>query len=122
MKAKQLIGILAVVVMLVTCVVVLQDTYQFGPTYTGKTDVSQLQKDPNGYTSDPEYTDPNGIAGIIIDTNLQQTMAANDVAPIVFDYRGYDTLGESFILLTAIAGSYVILSSGKHGKKEGKDQ
>ena len=32
MKAKQLIGILAVVVMLVTCVVVLQDTYQLGPT------------------------------------------------------------------------------------------
>lgn len=122
MKAKQLIGILAVVVMLVTCVVVLQDTYQLGPTYTGKTDVSQLWEDHNGYTSDPEYTDPNGIAGIIIDTNLQQTMAANDVAPIVFDYRGYDTLGESFILLTAIAGSYVILSSGKHGKKEGKDQ
>jgi multisubunit Na+/H+ antiporter MnhB subunit len=42
----------------------------------------------------------------------------------VFDYRGYDTLGESFILLTAIAGSFVILSrSGKKSaKKEGEDQ
>lgn len=116
MKAKQLIGILSVLVILVTCVVVMQHTYSLGPTYTGKTDVSELQENPSGYKDDPEYTDPNGIAGIIIDTNLEQTMAANDVAPIVFDYRGFDTLGESFILLTAVAGSYVILS--KHGKKE----
>ncbi len=116
MKAKKLIGILSILVILVTCTVVMSHTYSLGPSYTGKTDVSHLQENPSDYQNDPEYTDPTGIAGIIIDTNLEQTMAANDVAPIVFDYRGFDTLGESFILLTAVAGSYVILS--KHSKKE----
>ena len=27
----------------------------------------------------------------------------------MFDFRGYDTLGESFVLLTAISGSMLIL-------------
>ena len=37
---------------------------------------------------------------------------------IVFDFRGYDTMGEAFILITAVAGTIVILASGK--KKEEK--
>ena len=49
---------------------------------------------------------------------LEKGMAANSVAAVVFDFRGYDTLGESFILLTAIAGSFVILSRVKHKGKE----
>ena len=47
--------------------------------------------------------------------NLDKTMAVNNVSAVVFDWRGFDTLGESFILLTAIAGSFVIL--GVHRKK-----
>ena len=53
----------------------------------------------------------------VVKENLEKTMAANNVAAVVFDFRGYDTLGESFILLTAIAGSFVILSRG-HKKEE----
>ncbi len=59
----------------------------------------------------------DGIADIIVKANLDNAYAANDVASIVFDFRGFDTLGESFILLTAIAGSFVILSRS-HKKKE----
>ena len=47
-------------------------------------------------------------------------MAQNNVAAVVFDYRGFDTLGESFILLTAIAGSFVILSMAKKKKEDDK--
>ena len=41
----------------------------------------------------------------------------NDVTSIVFDFRGYDTMGEAFILITAVAGAVVILYNKK---KEGK--
>ena len=40
-----------------------------------------------------------------------------DGASIVFDFRGYDTMGEAFILITAVAGAVVILYNKK---KEGK--
>lgn len=47
----------------------------------------------------------------------------NDVTSIVFDFRGYDTMGEAFILITAVAGSMVILFTHKEKKKEdGKDE
>ena len=65
--------------------------------------------------------DPDGIASLIVTTDLSETEATNDVASIVFDYRGYDTMGESFILLTAIAGSFIILKNMK-GRKEEDDE
>lgn len=40
------------------------------------------------------------------------------VASIVFNFRGYDTMGESFILVTAVTGSLVILRKVKKDKKE----
>ena len=49
---------------------------------------------------------------------LEKTKAANNVAAVVFDFRGFDTIGESFILLTAIAGTYVILNGYRKPKKE----
>ncbi len=52
--------------------------------------------------------------------NLAKTHAVNDVTSIVFDFRGYDTMGEAFILITAVAGSAVILFSKKE-KEEKKD-
>ena len=65
---------------------------------------------------------PDGVASIIVTTDLSETHAVNDVAPIVFDYRGYDTMGESFILLTAIAGSYIILKNMKGREEEEDDE
>ena len=81
-------------------------------TYDGS-DVNavDLYNDPAAY----DVEDPDGIADIIVKQNLEKTMAVNSVAAIVFDFRGFDTLGESFVLLTAIAGEIVIL-----GKKRGK--
>ncbi len=52
--------------------------------------------------------------------NLAKTHANNDVTSIVFDFRGYDTMGEAFILITAVTGSAVILfkNAGKEKKKD----
>ncbi|WP_407424210.1 hydrogen gas-evolving membrane-bound hydrogenase subunit E [Methanobrevibacter sp.] len=48
---------------------------------------------------------------------LGTQIAPNMVTVVIFDFRGYDTLGESIILLTA--GLVVLLVFGK-GRLEGK--
>lgn len=86
-----------------------------GETYDGsKVDVVDLYYNPDNYTLD----DAGGVAEIIVKENLEKTMAANNVAAVVFDFRGFDTIGESFILLTAIAGTYVILNGYRKPKHE----
>lgn len=121
MNTKRMIGLLALAVILVAGIYSMIYTFQNAElTYDGRgTDVTELLADPSSY----DLSEVNGIADVIVGTNLEKTMAVNNVAAVVFDYRGFDTIGESFILLTAIAGSYVILSSshshGK-GKKGGK--
>ncbi len=122
MNTKRLIGLLALAVILVAGIYSMIYTFHNAElTYDGSnTDVTQLLADPSSY----DVSEVNGIADVIVSTNLEKTMAVNNVAAVVFDFRGFDTIGESFILLTAIAGSYVILSSshseGKKGKKGGK--
>ena len=76
--------------------------------------VYDLQQDPSAY--DDSVTD--GAAAGIVQQNLEKTHSVNAVTSIVFDFRGYDTMGEAFILITAVAGSIVILSKGKKEKKE----
>lgn len=121
MDKKRLIALLSLAVILIAGIYSMIYTFQNASlTYDGSdTNVVDLIKDPSSY----DVSSPNGIADVIVSTNLEQTMAANNVAAVVFDFRGFDTIGESFILLTAIAGSYVILSSGHShgkGKKGGK--
>lgn len=87
-------------------------------TYEGQNaavSVYELQQDPSSY--DDSQTD--GAAGAIVQQNLDQTHAVNDVTSIVFDFRGYDTMGEAFILITAVAGCIVILSNSNK-KEEGE--
>ena len=84
-------------------------------TYDGRgTDVYELLQDPYDY----DLSDPDGVAAIMVKENLAKTQAVNNVTAIVFDFRGYDTLGESFILLIAITGATVILRRGR-GRMEG---
>ena len=54
--------------------------------------------------------------------NLAESRAVNDVTSIVFDFRGYDTMGEAFILVTAVTGSAVILFKKKAGKEDESDE
>ena len=89
--------------------------YQSGSTYDGsKTDVIALYENPQEY----DVSNPDGVADIIVKNNLDKTVSHNVVASIVFNFRGYDTMGESFILVTAVTGSLVILRKVKKDKKE----
>ncbi|MFD3157446.1 hydrogen gas-evolving membrane-bound hydrogenase subunit E [Haloimpatiens sp. FM7330] len=58
----------------------------------------------------------HGIANLIVKDTLQKTGAINSVTAVVFDFRGYDTLGESFVLFTAITGSAAILRKSVKAK------
>jgi hypothetical protein len=69
----------------------------------------ELQQNPNANMESSQS--PSGAADAIVRENLSETHAINDVTSIVFDFRGYDTMGEAFILITAVAGSTVILYS-----------
>lgn len=80
-------------------------------TYDGdKTKVFDLVKNPEQY----DTKDVQGVTDVIVKKNLSETHALNAVTAVTFDFRGYDTLGESFILLTAISGSVAILKKNKN--------
>lgn len=117
MKAKRIVSIASLFIILAFGIYAMNYTYQNVPlTYNGTdTDVTALYNDPSGY----DVSNPDGVADVIVSTNLEKTMAVNNVAAVVFDYRGFDTIGESFILLTAIAGSFVIVSKTHKSRKEG---
>ena len=74
----------------------------------------ELRQDPASYDDSSE----DGAAAAIVQQNLDRTHAVNDVTAVVFDFRGYDTMGEAFILMTAVAGTTVILFTKKIAKKE----
>ncbi len=112
---KRTITLMSLLIILVCGVFAGRFAYDNIPvTYDGSSfNVVDLYNNPTVY----DTSNPDGVADIIVKENLEKTMAANNVAAVVFDFRGFDTLGESFILLTAIAGSFVILSRG-HKKEE----
>lgn len=55
---------------------------------------------------------------IIVDETMSKTGAINSVTATVFDFRGYDTLGEAIVLFTAICGVVAVLRPEKKAKKE----
>lgn len=60
---------------------------------------------------------PSDMDDYIINNAQNETGANNVVTSVVFDYRGYDTLGEATVLFTAIAGVMVLFrKGGKHEK------
>jgi len=61
-----------------------------------------------------------GVAKFMVDDTISKTHALNAVTAIVFDFRGYDTLGESFVLCTAVTGVAVILRKSTKGGSEGE--
>ncbi|MCL1905828.1 MAG: hypothetical protein FWG06_02335 [Clostridiales bacterium] len=87
------------------------------PTYEGSgLDVEALLEQPEKY----DTTDADGAAAIIVEETLSRTGAVNAVTAVVFDFRSYDTMGEAFILFTAISGCLVMLRRTAK-KEEGAD-
>jgi multisubunit Na+/H+ antiporter MnhB subunit len=48
--------------------------------------------------------DKKGMDDYFIENAQNETGANNVVTSVVFDYRGYDTLGEATVLFTAVTG------------------
>jgi multisubunit Na+/H+ antiporter MnhB subunit len=56
---------------------------------------------------------PSAMDDYIIENAQEQTGNNNVVASVVFDYRGFDTLGEATILFTAVTGVLLLLRTVK---------
>ena len=68
---------------------------------------------------EPKFTDMDDY---FIHHGQNQTGANNIVTSIVFDYRGYDTLGEASVLFTAVLGVGVVLRMlKKRGDEDGNE-
>lgn len=61
-----------------------------------------LMMHPFGVPDNPEMDE------YIIDNTQGETGADNGVTSVVFDYRGFDTLGEATVLFTAVAGVILV--------------
>ncbi len=112
---KRILTLLALGVILVTGIYAVNYAFNnISDAYDEHLDVVALEEDPTNY----DVTGADGVADIIVAQNLERTGAENNVAAVVFDFRGFDTLGESFILITSVVGSFVILSKVKNEDKE----
>lgn len=116
---KKLISALALIIIIVFGVLAVSDMYNNVPiTYDGSnTDVYELMQNPESY----DTSDADGAAAVIVKQNISKTNAVNDVTSIVFDFRGYDTMGEAFILVIAISGTAAILRKPR-GRWENGDE
>jgi len=66
------------------------------------------------FTVSSQTLDPLGKSSLrmaehYIDGATQKTGSANLVTGVVFDFRGYDTMGEAVVLVTAVLGVLTIL-------------
>lgn len=108
-------------VFLVVGVVAALDMTGLAPTYDGsKASVSpyELMQNPEAYNDN----DADGAAAAIVQQNLAKTHAVNDVTSIVFDFRGYDTMGESFIMILTVSCVIVLLRKTKAEKEKMKEE
>jgi multisubunit Na+/H+ antiporter MnhB subunit len=59
------------------------------------------------------YPDESEMDDYMIENAQEETASNNVVASVVFDYRGFDTLGEATILFTAVTGVLLLLRTAK---------
>jgi multisubunit Na+/H+ antiporter MnhB subunit len=58
--------------------------------------------------------DESEMDDYIIRHTQEETGANNGVTSVVFDYRGFDTLGEATVLFTAVAGVILVFRRLEH--------
>jgi multicomponent Na+:H+ antiporter subunit B len=69
----------------------------------------------------PDFGNYRGPYGYILDrVVVPERHMTNVVTAVVFDYRGFDTLGEEFILFTAVTGVVILLREGEVAEKAAK--
>ena len=57
---------------------------------------------------------PSAMDDYIIEHSQQEAGANNAVSAVVFDYRGYDTLGEATVLFTAVTAVVMLFRKRKN--------
>jgi multicomponent Na+:H+ antiporter subunit B len=58
----------------------------------------------------PAFGHYHGVYGRVLDhVSLAQTHSMSTIASVTFDYRGFDTLGEEFILFASVLGVSLLL-------------
>lgn len=88
-------------------------------TYNGrKTNIAGLREENKNYATE----NSEGIAEVIVKESLYKTRAINTVNAVLLDFRGYDELAQTFILLAAITGSGIILGNEKRGKEDSNEE
>ena len=71
----------------------------------------------------PHYGDPNApihhhVAPRYIEESGREVGVPNIVTSVLASYRGYDTLGEVFVIYTAAAGVLVLLGRGRRRRED----
>jgi multicomponent Na+:H+ antiporter subunit B len=67
----------------------------------------------------PDFGDYNGRYGRLLNQRaVHERKATNVVAATTFDYRGFDTLGEEFILVAAVVGTAMLLRVQREESEE----
>lgn len=118
-KAVKPVLIFSLIAILIVGLYMARFLSESAPTYDGtRTDVKALETDSSAY----ETEDADGVAAVMVDENNEKTAASNVVYSVVFNYRGYDTLGESFILIGAIAGTTAILRRKEREETSGEKE
>ena len=112
------IALAALLVILIMGAVCAAGLGKLAPTFSGDVDVYALQQDVQAY----DLSNADGAAHVIVAKNLAETAAKNVCFSVVFNFRGYDTMGESFILIAALSGSLCILRTPKKLKKNNKKE
>lgn len=74
----------------------------------------------------PRYGDPNApihlhVAPDYLADSVKQTTVPNVVTSVLASYRGYDTLGETTVILTAGVGVMLLLGGRRRRRKTGRD-
>jgi len=75
----------------------------------------------------PAYGDPNApihqhVAPHYLDDSTAEIGIPNVVTSVLASYRGYDTFGETTVVLTAAVGAFLLLGGGALSARSGRDE
>ena len=122
---KEIFSLISLALILLAGLVAAGSLVLHKPTFDGKqVDVIELMEKQAEATGEEEEEavpfwqkretaanaeEADGVAAVMVKENLAKTVSPNAVFSIVFNFRGYDTMSESFVLYTAVCGTAVIL-------------
>jgi multicomponent Na+:H+ antiporter subunit B len=74
----------------------------------------------------PAYGDPNApihqhVAPHYLEDSTDEIGIPNVVTSVLASYRGYDTFGETTVVLTAAVGAILLLGGAATRKQDGED-